>query len=150
MTNLLKIDRFILKVGDTYRSHKNLIRVLMAAIDVLLIIYFLGFIPFFPIADWTMTHHGLWTWLYGLVNPFTTGSYVFGAVLLIHFFLFDGVVVKLLLGVFYAMIVFVSLIAIMGMTSAVELCIYLPHLLVVVLCILVTARKWKIRQGGVL
>ena len=48
------------------------------------------------------------------------------------------------------MVVFVSLIAIMGMTSAVELCIYLPHLLVVILCILVTARKWKIRQGGVL
>ena len=150
VTDLLKIDKFILKARETYRSHKNPVRILMAAIDVLLITYFLGFIPFSPIADWIMAHHGLWTWLYGLVNPFTIGCYMFGAVLLIHFLLFDSVVVKLLRGVFYAMIVFVSLIAIMGMTSAVELCIYLPHLLVVILCILVTVRKWKIRQGGAL
>ena len=85
--------------------------------------------------------------MYAAVNPFTTGAYILGAAILIQYIMYDNWIMKVLLSAFYGWVVLMSLVVMMGMTSAWELCIYIPHLVVIVLCGIVTRSKQKARAS---
>ena len=83
---------------------------------MLLLAYYLSFNPILP-AGWLLAHEEIWNAIYVVVNPFTTGACILGAIVLIQYVMYDSWIVKGLLSIFYGMVILVSFIAIMGMTS---------------------------------
>lgn len=141
-------EQIVIGIERIYKHYKLWIIIIMSVIDVLMSIYFAKFIPFISLNDWGIVHEQLWERLYNLVNPFTIGSYVLGVLVLLQFIIFDGTIIKLLLGVFYVSIVFISFVAVIEMISVAELSFLLPHILILTLCVVVSIIKWKVKAVG--
>ncbi len=142
MQKISKMDIVIFRIYDHYQNHKKPIRIIMLIVDLLLFLYYL---LFFNPGMWTLPHEAIWNEMYAVVNPFTTGAYILGVVILLQYIMYDDWITKVLLSGFYGWLILISLIIIIGMTSVWELCIYIPHLIVAVLCGIVTRSKQKIR-----
>lgn len=140
------MDTVILKLHHNYHNHKTRNTLILAMVNLLLLVYFALFICVGPFDAWARTHEALWYEIYHAVNPFTTGAYIVGLAVLIQHVMYDGWVIKSLISLFYAAVICASWIATMGMTSPWEMWIYLPHLLVIILCVAVSYRKRKIRE----
>lgn len=146
MQKISKMDTVIFSIYAYYHKHKKRMNIIMVIVNVLLLAYYLSFNPILP-AGWLLAHEEIWNAIYVVVNPFTTGACILGAIVLIQYVMYDSWIVKGLLSIFYGMVILVSFIAIMGMTSVWELCIYIPHIAVIVLCVIVTCRKQKMRAA---
>lgn len=145
LQKISKMDTVIFRIYDHYQNHKKPIRIIMLVVDLLLFLYYL---LFFNPGMWPLPHEEVWNAIYAVLNPFTTGAYILGAAILLQYMMYDDWIVKALLGGFYGWIILISCIVIMGMTSLWELCIYVPHLMVAVLCGIVTRSKQRIRARG--
>lgn len=137
-----KMDTVVFSIYKTYHKNKKTMGIIMMIVNVLLFLYYL---PFFNPTMGLLPHGEIWDAMYVVVNPFTIGAYILGVVVLIQYMMYDGWIIKALIGSFYGWIILISLVVIMGMTSVWELCIYIPHLMVIVLCGIVTRSKQKIR-----
>lgn len=144
MQKIGKMDTVISKIYDSYHKHKKRMNIIIIMVNMLLCAYYFSFNPIVP-ATWLLAHEGIWNEMYAIVNPFTIGAYILGVVVLIQYIMYDGWIIKGLLSIFYGMVILISFIVMMGMTSAWELCIYLPHIVVIVLCGIVTHRKQKLK-----
>lgn len=144
MQKINKVDKVIFSIYDNYHKHKKTMNIIMIIVNVLLFVYYVSFNPILT-ATWRLAHEEIWNEMYIVVNPFTIGAYILGVVVLIQYIMYDGWIIKGLRSIFYGMVIFISFIVIMGMTSAWELCIYIPYLVVIVLCGIVTHRKRKFR-----
>ncbi len=141
MQKISRTDTVICSIYNTYHQHKKTMRIVMMAVNLLLFLYYL---PFFNPTTWLEAYEGIWDEMYLAVNPFMTGAYILGMAILIQYIMYDNWIVKSLLSSFYGWIILVSLLVIMGMTRVWELCIYIPHLAMIILCCFVTLRKRKI------
>ncbi|MCQ4636826.1 hypothetical protein NE619_08785 [Anaerovorax odorimutans] len=145
MQKISKPDQVIFHIYDNYHKHKKPISILMGVVNAVLFAYYFLLAPFIltPIFTWVTIHEEIWYEIYEVINPFTIGSYTLGAIVLLQYIMYDGWVIKCLLSIFYGWILLMSLVLLMGMTSAWDLCVYIPHLVVIILCGIVTYRKWK-------
>lgn len=128
----------IFNIYDTYHKNKKTVGIIMMLINVLLFIYYCSLL----FAD-----AGIWTAMYAAVNPFTTGAYILGAAVLIQYIMYDNWIIKVLLSAFYGIVILQSFVVMMGMTSIWEMCIYIPHLIVIILCGIVTRSKQNMSTG---
>lgn len=142
MQKISRMDTIIFRIYDNYHKHKKMINIIMLVADLLLFLYYL---LFFNPGMWTLPHEAIWNEMYAVVNPFTTGAYILGMAILLQYIMYDDWIIKALISGFYGWIILISFIVIMGMTSVWELYIYIPHLIVAVLCGIVTRSKQKIR-----
>lgn len=142
-----KFDKCLFKIYDTFKGHRPLINVIFILVDGLLLFYYLAFIPSLGWSSLLLNNESVWLKLYYTINPFTTAAYIFAILVLFHYIIYDSIVVKVLISIFHALIIFTSLILIMGMTKVWELIIYLPHVLVIFFCIVVSFRKWKRKKS---
>lgn len=69
--------------------------------------------------------------LYTVLNPFTTGAYLLGIAVLLCCTFFSSRFLKVVLCLFYGLVIFVSLAALMGADSMLDLLIYVPHLFII-------------------
>lgn len=81
--------------------------------------------------------------LYTKVNPFTFGTYFLGISVLLFCAFYKNKVLKAILCTFYIIVIFFSLVAIMGMNSATDLLIYAPHLLIIGGIVYTFWKSWK-------
>lgn len=143
MSIVRKFDKGIFSIYDKCHTHKIIINIGLILVYALIVIYYAMFIPFIATNTWIMENESIWEKIYATINPFTTGAYILGLIVLSQYVIYDSLVLKIMISLFYGMIVFSSLIVIMGMTKWWELYIYLPHIVIVFLCVLVSYRKWK-------
>lgn len=127
---------------NIYNQHSIIVISLAIIIDILLLLYYLIFIPFWPETGWVVAHEEIWYSIYRAFSPFTSGAYLTGIVVIAHFLFFKSIIAKALISIFYGLIICISLIVMMGMTSVWELYIYLPHLAIIIICILVCKAKY--------
>ena len=85
----------------------------------------------------------IWNRLYTAINPFTIAAYLLGLVVLLQYIIYDNIVLKVLITIFYGWIMLMSLVAIMGIIHWWELSIYLPHIIIIILCIWTSVIKWR-------
>jgi len=120
---------------------------LVLIIDGLCILLFLLFVSFIFVLPEEVQKKVLPA--FAIINPFTSGAYVLGCGLLVTCIWGKGRII-LSLGVViagcYMMIVLISLVAVMGMTSAVELLFFLPHVVIIVACLIVIYRRIARRE----
>jgi len=138
-----KFDKGIFKIYDKFQGHRPLINVIFILVDGLLLFYYFAFIPSPVWSSPLLNNDSVWIKLYTTINPFTTAAYIFAILALFHYIIFDSIVVKTLISIFHGLIILTSLILVMGMTKVWELIIYLPHVLAIFFCIVVSYRKWK-------
>lgn len=129
------MNTVIFSIYDTYHKNKKTVGIIMMIVNVLLFVYYCSLL----FADVE-----IWTDMYSIVNPFTTGAYILGAAVLIQYIMYDGWIIKVLLSAFYGIVILQSFVVMMGMTSIWEMCIYIPHLIVIILCGIVTRSKRNI------
>lgn len=132
------MNTVIFSIYDTYHENKKTVGIIMMIVNVLLFVYYCSLL----FAD-----VGIWTEMYSIVNPFTTGAYILGVAVLIQYIMYDGWIIKVLLSAFYGIVILQSFVVMMGMTSIWEMCIYIPHLIVIILCGIVTRSKQNISTG---
>lgn len=128
----------IFSIYDTCHKHKKAAGIVMMIVNALLFIYYCSLL----FAD-----AGIWTAMYAAVNPFTTGAYILGAAVLIQYIMYDNWIIKVLLSAFYGIVILQSFVVMMGMTSIWEMYIYIPHLIVIILCGIVTRSKQNMSAG---
>lgn len=115
---------------------------IVLVIDGICILLFLLFISFiFVLPDETQEKV---LPAFAIINPFTTGAYALGCGLLVTCVWGKGRTILSLgvvIAVCYMIIVLISLVAVMGMTSTVELLIYLPHVVIIIACLTIIYRR---------
>jgi len=138
-----KFDKGIFSIYEKYHTHKIIINIGLILTYALVFLYYAMFIPFIAANTWIMENEFIWEKIYAIINPFTTGTYILGLIVMSQYIIYDSLVLKILISLFYGMIVFLSLIVTMGMTKWWELYIFLPHIIIASLCVLVSYRKWR-------
>lgn len=136
------MQKIVKSCTNIYNQHSIIVISLAIIIDILLLLYYLVFIPFWPEASWIITHEEIWYSIYRTFSPFTSGAYLTGIVVIAHFLFFKSIIAKALISIFYGLIICISLIVMMGMTNIWELYIYLPHLAIIIICILICKVKY--------
>lgn len=146
MSKINGTDKVLFGLRENYQKHKLLVKIITVFANIILLVYYFMFIPIISTSSWGIEHEAIWDKVYSVVNPFTTGAYILGVIVLLQYIMYDSWIIKVLISIFYGLVVFTSLIVIMGMTRIWELCIYIPHLLLITLCGMVTYRKWKAKS----
>ncbi|MDO4518064.1 MAG: hypothetical protein Q4B78_02515, partial [Bacillota bacterium] len=72
------------------------------------------------------------------------GAYFIGVAIIIHFYAYRNTLSRILIAVPYIVSVVLSLVAIMGMTSASELLMLAPHIAIIVVIIVVVKMRGKL------
>jgi len=115
---------------------------IVLAIDGICILLFLLFISFIFVLPDEAQEKVLPA--FAIINPFTTGDYALGCGLLVTCIWGKGRTILSLgavIAVCYMIFVLISLVAVMGMTSTVELLIYLPHVVIIIACLTIIYRR---------
>lgn len=144
MQTLRKLDGVLISVRSKYKTRRVVINLTLAIIYLALLAYYIMFIPPVASTSWVMKNESIWNEIYKYLNPFTVGAYILGLVVLVQYIMCKNVVVRILVSMFYGMIIFSSLIVIMGMTELWELYIFMPHVLIISICIVILFREKNI------
>lgn len=144
MQTLRKLDGVLISVRSKYKTRRVVINLTLAIIYLALLAYYIMFIPPVASTSWVMKNESIWNEIYKYLNPFTVGAYILGLVVLVQYIMCKNVVVRILVSMFYGMIIFSSLIVIMGMTELWELYIFAPHVLIISICIVILFREKNI------
>ena len=101
------------------------IKILFYSAEILAIAY-ISILVYWIIV--TPDYNAISTKVVTLINPFTTGSYIIGAIVVLNFFLTENKALKWLGLFIYITILTFSLISVMGITSVSGLVIFVPHI----------------------
>ncbi len=148
MLEISGMDKVVTWIRKIYKCHKPLVIFSAGSVDVLMIAYFAKFIPFISLTTWGIAHENLWARLYSLVDPYTTGSYILGVLVLLQFIMLDSTIIKLILGIFYTTIIFFSFVAVIEMVNLTELSFLLPHIVILIICIVVSVTEQRPEAGN--
>lgn len=78
-----------------------------------------------------------------LLNPFTTGAYLMGIAMMLHYAAFRGIPGRLLMSILYLYMFVFSLVGVMGMEEWKDLLIYAPHPVIVTLTVIIVVRQYR-------
>lgn len=146
MHTISKSDGVLISIRNKYKAHSMFINIILGIIYLALFAYYIMFIPPVASTTWVMEKEYIWHKIYMYINPFTVGAYILGLVVLAQYIICKNVIVRILVSLFYGMIIFFSLVVIMGMTELWELYIFIPHVIIVSMCIAIIFRERKIFQ----
>ncbi|MGI6211390.1 MAG: hypothetical protein ACOYJJ_02270 [Anaerovoracaceae bacterium] len=83
-----------------------------------------------------------------LLNPFTTGAYLMGIAMMLHYAVFRGVPGRLLMSILYLYMFVFSLVGVMGVEEWKDLLIYAPHPVIVILTVIIVVRQYRKARAG--
>lgn len=118
----------------------------MGIVYLVLFVYYIRFIPSVATTTWFMEKEYIWNQIYMLISPFTIGAYILGLVVFVQYLISKNVFIRVFASLFYGMILFFSFFAIMGMTELWELYIFIPHVIIVLMCIAIIFWESRIFQ----
>ncbi len=86
---------------------------------------------------------------FNLVNPFTTGGYALGLILLLHVAVQEGIPGKIIMTIPFAISFLMALPIMMVMQSNRDLLIYAPYIVIAMITLIVAIfRTYKARKSG--
>lgn len=126
MQTISKIDGALKFIRNKYKAHSISINLILIIVYLVLIGYYIMFIPPIASTTWVMEKEFIWYKMYKIINPFTIGTYIWGSVVLCEYVIRKNIIFRILVSLFYGMIIFI------------------PHVLIVPMCIVILYRERSI------
>lgn len=80
MQPISKIDGALKFIRNKYKAHSISINLILIIVYLVLIGYYIMFIPPMASTIWVMEKEFIWYKMYKIINPFTIGTYILGVV----------------------------------------------------------------------
>lgn len=133
------------KISDHIFCKMAFLKIICVIIDVLAFLYVNTYF-YWIFRNSAMYENELFSF-FTIVNPMTYGTYILGIALILHCYVFENILSRIVLWFLYLSSVAVSLISIMGMAGWGEFVIFVPHPIIIIAAIIVMHKK-KIINGS--